>query len=224
MNATGEEYIKWLSREKPFAERRYLEQEGIDFDPRLLDFKVNRTVYLDGLWQSEDYFKDVEPTIREDLRIILPADPHNQAMAERIRGTQAVAVHVRWFDAPGAENLHNASMDYYHRAIALMNERVPNAHYFLFSDDPVAARACLPLPDTQITYVSHNRGDENAYADLWLMSQSQHFIIANSTFSWWGAWLGDNSSKIIMTPGFNKSKGIAFWGFKGLIPDQWLKI
>lgn len=215
--------MKWWSRRKPFAERRYLEQEGIDFDDRLLNLKVQGTLYLEGLWQSEDYFKDVESIIRKDLQIIPPTDALNLRVAEEIRRNQAVAVHVRWFDTPGVEGLHNASMDYYHRAIILMNERVPSAHYFLFSDDPDAARARLPLSDAHITNVSHNQGDENAYADLWLMSQCQHFITANSTFSWWGAWLRNGEDKIVVTPDL-KITGKTSWGFKGLIPDEWVKL
>ncbi|MDG4595652.1 MAG: alpha-1,2-fucosyltransferase [Candidatus Contendobacter sp.] len=215
--------MQWWSRRTPFTERCYLEQEGIDFDERLLSLKVRGILYLDGLWQSEGYFKDMERTIRADLRIQSPTDPHNQAMVEQIQGTQAVAVHVRWFDAPGSVGPYNAAADYYHRAIALMNERIPEAHYFLFSDDPVAARAQIPLPDRRLTSISHNQGDENAYADLWLMSQCQHFITANSTFSWWGAWLGQKQEKIVITPDLNKT-GKSSWGFIGLIPLKWLRV
>ena len=105
-----------------------------------------------------------------------------------------------------------------------MAERIPNAHYFLFSDDPVAAQARLSLPDHRMTTVNYNQGDENAYADLWLMRQCQHFITANSTFSWWGAWLGDQPGKIVVTPGFKITGGITSWGFAGLIPAGWLEI
>lgn len=217
---------KWLSQRKPFAERHYIEQEGIDFDPRLLTLKVKGTVYLDGLWLSEDYFKDVEAMIRQDLQIIPPTDSDNQAMAERIRQISSVAVHVRWFDAPGSESPHNAAVDYYQRALALMNERIPDAHYFLFSDDPVAAQARLSLPNHRMTTVGHNQGDEHAYADLWLMRQCQHFIIANSTFSWWGAWLAEHSQKLVIAPGFQlvDGKRSTSWGFKGLIPNKWVKL
>lgn len=215
---------KWLSRREPFAERHYLVQEGIGFDPRLLDFRVNGTVYLDGLWQSEGYFKDVEPTIREDLRIIPPTDPSNQAMAEQIRQSLAVALHMRWFDAPGTESPYNMAVDYYLRATALMNEKFPDAHYFLFSDDLVAARKKLPFPDHRMTSVSHNQGDEHAVADLWLMTQCQHFIIANSTFSWWGAWLAGYRGKKVIVPGFKMQQGKTYWGFDGLLPDDWIKL
>lgn len=91
--------MKWISRGKPFADRRYLEQERLDFDSRLLALRIEGTVYLDGLWQSEGYFKDVDQTIREDLQVIPPTDALKLGMAERLHGNSAVALHVRWFDA-----------------------------------------------------------------------------------------------------------------------------
>jgi hypothetical protein len=99
----------------------------------------------------------------------------------------------------------------------------PDAHYFVFSDQPAAARAFIPLPDDRITLVSHNQGQENAYADLWLMTQCKHFIIANSTFSWWGAWLTESPGKMVITPGFKiiGDGRVTSWGFEGLIPSSW---
>lgn len=215
--------MKWWSRRKPFAQRRYLEQEGIGFDERLLRIKVTGSLYLDGLWQSEDYFKDVGPAIREDLRIIAPADASNQRLAEEICRGQSVAVHVRWFDAPGSTGIHNVTADYYRRAMAMMEKKIGLPHYFVFSDNPEAAQACLALPEIRATFVTHNRGEENTYADLWLMTQCRHFITANSTFSWWGAWLAYNKDKIIISPGI-RLKGITAWGFPGLLSKSWIKI
>jgi len=213
---------KLLSRRKQFAKRSYLEQEGQDFDERLLSLKVNGTLYLDGLWQSENYFKDVEQTIREDLRIIPPADELNQRIADEIRNCQAVALHVRWFTAPDSIMSHNVSTDYYQRALALMEEKTDSPHYILFSDDPNAARTKLDLPEGRVTFVSHNRVDENGNADLWLMTQCRHFITANSTFSWWGAWLGGGQEKMVICPSANAT--VTEWDFRGQIPDDWSKI
>ena len=213
---------KWLSRRKSFFDRHYLEQEGPDFDERLLDLKVSGTLYLDGLWQSENYFKDVEQTIREDLRIIPPTDELNLRIADKIRNINAVALHVRWFSSPGSTVTHNVSCDYYNDAIALMEEKLALPHYFLFSDAPDAARAKLTLSESRVTLVSHNRGDENAYADLWLMTLCQHFITANSTFSWWGAWLGGDKDKVVICPRGNAT--ITAWDFKGQISDSWIKL
>lgn len=218
-------YLKrrWYAHQ-PFEQRRYLHQEYVDFDQRLLQFKPRGTVYLEGYWQSADYFKDAEATIRQDLQVRPPVDDANLAMAERIQSCAAVAVHVRFFDEPQVININNTPKDYYERAIAEMERRVPGANYFLFSDRPADARHRIPLPDHRVTEVAHNCGDEHAYADLWLMTQCQHFIIANSTFSWWGAWLGGYDGKQIIAPGFEMRRGKMCWGFNGLLPDVWLKL
>jgi len=215
---------KFIAHRRPFYLRKYVEQEGFDFDRRLLDFKINGTVYIDGYWQSENYFKDVEQTIRDDLQIIPPEDTLNQDMAKRIGQCNAVAVHVRWFDPIGNDAaLNNVSASYYRRAVAEIERRVNNPHYFIFSDNPVSAMQILALPEACVTCMEHNRGDKNAYADLWLMSQCKHFIIANSTFSWWGAWLGGDREKVVVTPD-PKINGRAAWSVKGMVPNEWMRI
>ncbi len=217
-------YLKrYYNQKRPFEKRTYIQQEGVNFDDRLLQCKPRGVLYLEGYWQSEDYFKDVEQTIRADLDIVPPTDSINNTMASRIRSSLAVAVHVRFFEAPYEIGVHNAPGDYYVRAVEQMETRVPGAHYFLFSDRPDAARARIPLPEDRITCVSHNHGDANAYADLWLMTQCKHFIIANSTFSWWGGWLGGGGDKIVMSPDLHLD-GKTAWGFKGLLPEKWISI
>lgn len=213
-----------FSMQRPFFQRHYLAQEAFDFDQRLLEYKVDGTLYLEGYWQSENYFKDVETTIRTDLCIQPPSDAQNLQIASRIHDSMAVAVHVRFFDAPIEHGGSNAPQDYYSRAVARMEALAPGAHYFVFSDQPDATHKQMMLSDERITVISHNQGDENAYADLWLMMQCKHFIIANSTFSWWGAWLGSNAKSIVIAPGFELREGVAWWGFDGLLPDRWIKI
>jgi hypothetical protein len=216
--------FKRIERFKPFTNRRYIEQEMLDFDERLLHLKLKGTTYLDGLWQSEEYFKDVEKVIREDLKIIPPKDSKNIEMAKKIDQCNAIALHVRWFDMPGANtNGYNVSVEYYKKAIEYIKTKVNNPYFYLFSENPEAAKSKLSYSDRNITFVSHNKGDECAYADMWLMSKCQHIIMANSTFSWWGAWLCNNKNKIVITPEFEIA-GKAAWGFKGLLPDKWICI
>jgi hypothetical protein len=210
-----------LSQFVPYQMRSYVAQRGDDFDPRLLKFRVKGTVYLDGLWQSHEYFRDVEGQIRCDLRIKPPVDAANVTMAGLIRSSNAVAVHLRWFDAPGTPEVHNAAVAYYRRAIDLVESKLGSPRFFVFSDHPEAARQRLDLPPERTTLVGHNRSDDVAYADLWLMSQCLHFITANSTFSWWGAWLSENVDKLIICP---KSGGDAAWNFEGQLPPEWIKL
>lgn len=195
---------KWASRRKPFASRVYLEQEGSEFDPRLLTMQPRHTQYLDGLWQDERYFSDIEPALREELRFRLSPNTANIKMAVDIRNSQSVGLHVRWFDVPTSSGISglgkNLATQYYRSAIRRMERNVSGPHYFLFSDDVVAARESLCLSPNSVTVVDINRGAAEAALDMWLMSQCKHFIMANSTFSWWGAWLGRTSQSFILMP------------------------
>jgi len=207
-----------------FEKRSYIEQETMDFDPRILKIKPHGTLYLEGYWQSEKYFKEIEPIIRQDLIIIPPNDNTNLKIADHIRDSLSVAVHIRFFDSPHKKVINNALIDYYERAIIRMQSLAPNAHFFIFSDRPFAVQDFLPLTADCMTIVCHNMGDEYAYADLWLMTLCKHFIIANSTFSWWGAWLSDNPNKQVIAPGFEIRNKKMQWGFNGLLPEEWIKI
>lgn len=196
---------KLINRSRPFHQRSYLEQEGIAFDHRLLDLKVNGTVYLDGYWQSELYFKDVADVIRQDLRIIPPQGVSNHIIEQRIRNSQSVCIHFRCYDNPTCNNngtdIHsNLEKGYYDRAVKEIMKLVVNPHFFLFSDNLQEARNMLDLPEGDVTFVNQSIGDDNTYTDFWLMTQCKHFIIANSTFSWWGAWLSQSIEKNVFAP------------------------
>jgi len=217
-------FMRVINQRRRFDQRNYITQEGMEFFPSLISFEPKTDVYLEGYWQSEQYFNDIETDIRQELTIIPPGDIRNIALASDINSKVSVAVHVRFFDEANDLRKVNSPVDYYTRAIAAMENLVPNAHYFIFSDRPDAARARIPLKDDRITLVSHNRGDVTAYADLWLMTQCQHFIIANSTFSWWGAWLCNNKQKKVIAPAFKIIDGEGCWGFDGLLPTSWIKI
>jgi len=215
--------IRRLNKLKSFEKRNYIIQEGVDFDCRLIDLKVKGSLYLEGYWQSESYFKDIEDVLRNDLTITPPLDQENQSMSSRINQCNSVAIHVRFFDHPNFKGVNNVANTYYSNAIEIMEKLNPNAHYFVFSDIPEYVKDLISLSDERMTIVQHNHEEVNAYADLWLMSQCSNFIIANSTFSWWGAWLGKSENKIVLAPDFKISSPgkITSWGFEGLIPDSW---
>jgi hypothetical protein len=210
------------SRRLPFDSRSYLQQESQDFDPRLLTLKFQGTLYLEGYWQSENYFKDVEATIRKDLCIIEPTDSSNQRMATKIRGSNSVALHIRFFTPIGQanDNSTNVNQEYYQGAISKIENLFSNPHYFIFSDQPDSVNKLIPLSDDRMTLVKHNKGDNNAYSDLWLMTLCRHFIIPNSTFAWWGAWLASHPQKVVISP-ITEAGG---WNKKGLIPSSWLSL
>lgn len=215
---------KWRARRIPFEKRSYLEQEFRDFDARLLTLKPRGNMYIDGLWQSEGYFKDIESVIRQELTFRAPSDQANQDMFRRIVSSgNPVALHVRWFDDQDAvERSHNLTAAYYERALAFIRSNIDHPHFFLFSDNPTATVSNLSLSEGSYTVVSHNVKTESAYADMWLMSQCRHFITANSTFSWWGAWLGEREDSMVIAPDPNLLSANNAWGLEGLLPKKWI--
>ena len=212
-----------INRIIPYSRRTYIEQVGNNFDARLLGLEVKRDLYIDGYWQSEGYFYDIAKTLRADLKIKPPEDDANLRLGEKIDRSNAIAIHIRFFDKLNSVSNRNASIDYYVNALNFIENKFPNSHYYLFSDQPQRAISLLKFPDGRFTCVYHNIGDENAFADLWLMSKCRHFIISNSTFSWWGAWLGGAEGKIVIAPDMNIS-GVGSWGFEGLLPKEWIKL
>lgn len=223
-------YIKrYRNKKLAFEQRSYIQQEGIGFEPKLLNFQPSGKVYLEGYWQSENYFKDVEQKIKKELHIDPPKDKKNLAIFRKIKGKVSVAIHFRFFDDSiirsniKIKDNFNTSIDYYKKAITKMNKHFTNAHYFVFSDQTKKITNYLNLDPSKMTIVDINQSDKMAYADLWLMSNCKHFIIAKSTFSWWGAWLSNNKKKIIIAPKIDKNS-LNFWGNKYLLPENWIKI
>jgi hypothetical protein len=133
----------------------------------------------------------------------------------------SVAIHVRFFDDPNRQD--DMSADFYNRAVQIMESHTCDAHYFIFSDRPAEAAEKIELPSGKVTLVNHNLGDSDAYADLWLMSLCKHFIIANSTFSWWGAWLSESVDKKVIASAdidYQKQSSITF---NNMLLDDWIK-
>lgn len=199
--------------------RSYIIQEKRGFDPRLLNLNIRKKVYIDGLWQSERYFKDIEHIIRRDLEIICPRDSDTLKMADKIQNANSISLHGRSYrEVPPADRGPAFDMDYYRKAAHLIAQHVDNPHFFCFSDDLDWLRANLRI-EFPLTYMSHDstRGNDNTINDLWLMSQCKHHIIASSTFSWWGAWLSKNPNKIVIAPD-------GAWNNVDYIPNSWITL
>jgi len=219
--------IRIFNRYTGLLSSQIIKQVSDDFDKNILNHKIKNNLYIEGYWQSESYFKDVENIIRSDLKILKPKDFKNNELATKIMDSVSVAIHVRFFNSENVNDINNLPMSYYKDAINVMEGLIPNKlHYFIFSDKMDIALQHIPIDSDRVTPVIHNNSDDMAYADLWLMSLCDNFIIANSTFSWWGAWLSGARDKIVIAPKYRITgpENLTSWGFSGLIPNNWINI
>lgn len=191
------------------------------FDPQVLE--VSGNIYLDGYWQSSKYFQDIEPIIRADFAFPDTMDDYNSRVASSIRSCEAVAIHVRrgdYVSLPSASSYHGiCQLPYYKKGIDYIQHQVKNPTFFVFSDDITWVRENLSI-DAPINFVDCH--DQPAHCDMKLMSLCRYHIIANSSFSWWGAWLSENADKIIIAPQqwFNHSDNDT----RDLIPAEWIRM
>ena len=216
---------KYLSENYSRYSGLYLAENNFETDDRILDFEPIDGCYIDGLWQNEKYFKDITDILRNDLIFLEPKDPLNIDMQVAMQESNSVGLHVRWFEVPGASAVNNISLDYYNRAIDVIEKKVKNPKYFIFSDNPDAAIKKLGLENQNTVLVDHNIGDLAAYSDMWLMTNCKHMIIANSTFSWWGAWLIQGVDKVVVYPNLaqeNIANNKVPWNLTGLQPKGWI--
>jgi len=222
---------RWLLRQVNqrllFEKRNYVHEKFFECDSRLLSLKVNQPIYLEGYWQSVRYFEDIAPVLRRDLQFVEPHDQVNLETAERIKNTESVCLHVRRLRGarelsrnnvatPKDQSDDNENICYYKRAIHFLEQRIVNPHFYVFSDDINWVKQNFPLGQNA-TFIDHNNGNKD-YEDLWLMSCCKYFILAYSTFSWWGAWLSPFSKKIVCAP-FQK-----FDNKLDMMPKEWINI
>jgi hypothetical protein len=176
--------------------RRFRER-GVQFQPAVLESPDN--TLLVGYWQSERYFKDEEAQIRQDFAFAAPLSPEKSAVARTI-GENAVSVHIRRGDyvSHDANKFHGLlPLEYYERAAAVITDKTKDPHFFVISDDPAWCRSHIKFP-AATTFVGDTPGP--GHEDMQLMSLCRHHIIANSSFSWWGAWLNARKDKIVVAP------------------------
>jgi hypothetical protein len=202
--------------------RRIIVEQGFPFNPELKRFRDN-SLYV-GYFQSEKYFLGIRPTLLNDFSLKKSLSAASIRVAEDILATNSVSVHIRRGDyVSNAEVLgfHGiCSIDYYHHAIQKIEALQKNIKIFFFSDDINWVRKNLEV-SVPCEFIDFNTGDDS-FQDLHLMSLCQHNIIANSSFSWWGAWLNTNPSKIVVAPERWFADGSV--DTRDLIPNEWIRI
>ncbi|MEK7609632.1 MAG: alpha-1,2-fucosyltransferase [Patescibacteria group bacterium] len=181
--------------------------------------------YFEGFWNTEKYFKNIEKEIRKEIIINKPLSEYGQKINDEIMKKNSISLHVRRTDYVthkiSNEYHGTCSQEYYKNAIKYVAERVPSPHFFIFSDD--YGWVVENFKFLQYPYTCIKNGPEKNYEDLTLMSKCKHHIIANSTFSWWGAWLNPKKDKIVIGPK-QWFKNAPKANTVDLFPDGWIKL
>jgi hypothetical protein len=178
-----------------------------------------RTLYLRGYFQTSQMVEAVADELRVDLILKRPPQGRNLQLLQQIRQSRIpVSLHVRRGDATLPwEGKVVLPMEYYSHAISIFRERFVDPSFFVFSDDMSFVRQNLPR-DVRMVFLEHN-DDFASHEDLRLMSACHHHIIANSTFSWWGAWLNPRREKMVIAP---RHWFLAVDNYQTLLPRDWI--
>lgn len=191
--------------------------DSLTFYPEYLQEKSD-AVY-DGFWQSEQYFLDAKDAIlkhfsfNETLLNNATLEMRNKLIAE----TESVSVHIRRGDYLSETFRLTCSLEYYKKAISLVSEKLDAPHFYFFSDDITWVKENFPYINA--TFIDWNKS-KDSWQDMYLMSLCKHNIVANSSFSWWGAWLNKNTTKIVIVPSLWFNDGSK----QDIQPTSWLLI
>jgi Glycosyl transferase family 11 len=215
--------MKLFARRRPFHARSYVEQDGINFDQRMLGTFSRESVWLDGLWQSEQYFTEIATELRNEFSLKQPPKSLQCISNSDLERENCVAMHIRWY---GLKKRDENDLDsaYYLKAIDAVKKTIKKPAWILFTDNVHGTRDIDWVRRLEgVIYASAAPGSTPA-ADMWRMSRCPSIVMANSTFSWWAAWLRDpRKEKLTICPEImiDCSRGKTPWNFPGQIPARW---
>lgn len=163
--------------------------------------KINKNFtnhyYLYGYWQSEKYFEDIKSILKQELTLKNPLEESKINLIQEIEHKNSVAIHIRRGDYVTNKLYQNICEEsYYKKAITIMKEKVDNPIFYIFSDEINWVKENWNF-DGNIIFMNHPNKD---FEELEIMKHCKHFIIANSSFSWWAQYLSDNPKKIVVAP------------------------
>jgi hypothetical protein len=212
----------WESR-RPYYQRKVFIEKSFCFDPNF--WNAPSQVMLVGYWQSEKYFGEIADQLRRDFTLVKTPDERFSNFESKISEVPSVGVHVRrgdYVNNPKTNAFHGlCTLEYYQQAIALISERYgKDLQFFVFTDDPQWVMDNFELTSSYTLIAPSGKGKEAD--DLILMSRCRHFIIANSSYSWWAAWLGQFTDKMVIAP----KHWFRAEGYENvdLIPSDWIRL
>ncbi len=211
---------KYLTKSTHRIDRKF------GYQPELLSLRGD--AYYEGYWQSEKYFMGREPEIRKAFRFKEPIGERNEELLSSLP-RPIVSVHVRRGDYLAHPNLDICGPGYYEGAAAAIAARGGAGSFLVLSDDAEYCRKALRLGDAPVAYADWNRGPDS-WRDMAMMARCDMHIIANSSFSWWGAWLDPNPGKLVVAPSIWNRREIEdrdryySFSFADVVPGSWLRV
>ena len=204
----------------PYSYKSHYKEPYFHFNPSY--YLLGSNVYLQGYFQSEKYFTAIKEQIHSKFKLKDDITVHLQSLANELNNKNSVSIHIRAGDYSlnKTADYHGIlSKEYYTKAIQIIKDKIPNAEFYLFSDE--IEKAKMVLTDQPIQIISRDVAT-NHLEDFYLMSQCKHNIIANSSFSWWATWLNPNPDKIVIAPKkwFNKGPQDT----QDLFPSSWIQL
>lgn len=209
--------IKW-----PFPRYTVYNEKSAEFCPDVLE--LGRGTTINGFFQSEKYFKDIDYVIREDFKIDSTGfGKESEYFEDSILSKESVSIHVRRGDYINSSLRSICDMKYFLNSVDYIRSKIKSPHFFVFSDDIEWCTENINIPEC--SFVKIKRSVRNPVIDLYLMSLCKHNIISNSSFSWWGAWLNQNKEKIVIAPekwriDYNPGTIV----MKDKLPEEWVKM
>jgi hypothetical protein len=203
------------------------QRNAFDFDPTLFKLKnvSTRDLYISGYWQAFPYIDAIREQLKEEFKTRSAIADSYQDYLQKIHTSESVMVHIRRGDyvhSPAAAQYHGTlPIHYYQTAIQDLLAVKPNAHLFIFSDDLMWAKEALGA-SAQKTYIEHTSSADAAAQELQLMFACKHHIIANSSLSWWGAWLKQEKNGLVLAP--NRWINDQHLDLSNLLPAEWKKV
>ena len=214
--------LSWLAEKYHPVYRRFqsvVEQEEEQTITNIVSSK-NKSLYLQGYWQNENYFNEIKNTLLQEFSLKDGFSEKDESLAESLRSTNSVGIHIRRGDYVSIEKVNQfhgvLPVSYYQNAVEYIENEVNNPVFFVFTDDPDWCRENLQIKNN-FTLLSNDQ--RNSAHELLLMSSCRHQIIANSSFSWWAAWLNRYDQKIIIGP-----QQWRVQDNQSPMPDRWIKL
>lgn len=203
-----------------------INETSLEFNHHIFSLKSNISLY--GYWQSEKYFKENASLIKNDFTFKNSIESHNISIASEINKTNSVSIHLRgrdYINKPSTKKIHNTcDAKYYIDSIKYILRHVQDPYFYIFSDDLDWARSFFKDFECQHKFIEGNSWNKNSFEDMRLMSLCKYNIIANSSFSWWSAWLNKNPNKIVIAPHRWFAPSEMNKTAKDLVPEEWIKI